>query len=484
VVQGKKHLNESVSTGIDGLDEILSGGFPLGQATVIRGASGTGKTMFSLVFASPSNSKKEKTIFATFDESPERLKQHFEGWGRSGPAAFLDFRPDPQMETAGDGLELGGLIVRVQNAVKKTGAKRLILDGFDVLFSAYGDSAQIRRDMTKVFEWCRAQGLTVIVTTGEEASYRAATGPMDYAADCAIHLDQRIKDGLMTRILRVIKCRGRAHGTNEYPYLIDSDGISLLPVTEYRMEGTAPNKHMTTGIDWLDAMLGGKGYWADSSIMISGQSGTGKSLMAIIMADAVCRAGLKVLYNSFEESPKAIIRNSRSIGVDLRPHVKSGTLELASRRSVESGLEEHIIRIANSIRDTNPDIVILDPISSLRDIGNQHEFKGTVLRLSAMLNKLGVTAIMTELVPDDARGYSSLNVSSLVDTWIRLARVERDGLLERLITVQKSRGSKTSDRVEQFSINADGFRICRPVRQSRNKDEKKIGVSSSKSRRA
>lgn len=456
-----------VPTGINGLDEVLQGGYPEGRPTLVRGVSGAGKTILSLLFALGPRERQSPAVYGTFDESPEHLREYVRALGRDDNVTFLDFRPDPDTQIAGGMVELGGVLVRIEHALKTTGAKRLVLDAFDMLFESFDDKAQIRRDLFRVFEWCRQHDVTLVATTGEQTDYRASTGLMDYASDSTILLSQRMDNGLMTRVLRILKSRGRAHGTNEYPYLIDARGISVMPVTETRMSGKSSRKRVSTGIDRLDDMLGGRGFWQGSTVMISGHSGTGKSLIALSMAATACERGETVIYFSFEESPEQIVRDVRSVGLRLKAHLDSGNLVIRSQRPVERGLEEHVIRLIRSIDDLKPDLVVIDPISSLADMGDARAFKNTVLRLGQYLKTAGITTVLTELLPDDSRETSTLNISSLVDTWIRLRRIERDGELGREIYVHKSRGSRTSNEVKIFRITNRGLLIDeRPKRQA------------------
>jgi len=449
---------QSVPTGISGLDQILGGGFPSGRITVIRGASGTGKSIFALLYAMGDPKDDNKTVFATFDESPDTLSNYLTTWGTTKDVRFLDFRPDPEIMAVGGQMELGGLLVRIEHALKESGAKKLVLDAFDTLFDAFENKAQVRLDLFRVFDWCRKRGVTVVATTGEESDYRASTGVMDYAADCTILLDQRMDNGLMTRLLRVMKCRGRAHGTNEYPFLIDERGVSILPVTGTSMSGGGSEKRMSTGLKDLDGMLGG-GIWLGSTVMISGHSGTGKSLLALSMAAAACRTGMKVLHISFEESPEQIVRDAKSAGIRLASHVKANKLRLFSRRSVEQGIEQHIILKLREVDEFGPDMVIFDPISALSDLGDSRTFKNMAIRLCHALKARGVTTVLTELLPDDAGSVSKLNVSSLVDSWIRLGRIERGGEMRRKIQIQKSRGAATSREIRELHITSKGLTI-------------------------
>lgn len=454
-------IGTTVSSGIVGLDSIMSGGYSHGQATLIRGASGTGKTLFSLMFAATTTGK-DHAIFATFDEPVEHLESYLTQWNASNRVTFLDFTVDPDMVmSGGTEVDLGGILVRLENALNKSGARLIILDAFDALFSTFENPERIRHQLHKVFNWCRLRGVTLLATAGIRGSYEESTDVMDYASDCTILLSQNLNEGLMTRKLRVLKLRGRGHGTNEYPFLIDARGISVLPVTDSLMSDKVYRKRISTGIAQLDKMLGGKGFWQGSTVMISGQSGTGKSLLCARLAEQSAVTGSKVLYVSFEESPSHFLRDVKSAGIDLKSQVDAGRCHLVGRRPVELGMEEHIILLLRNIDEFKPDIVIIDPISSLADLGDFRAFKNAALRLCHLINSLGVTTVLTELLPDDSGNVSNMNISSMVDTWIRLTRTEKNGVMHRLIKVHKSRGTATSNRIHGFTISRNGIEISK-----------------------
>ena len=453
--------NESVvSSGIQGLDLVMHGGYSRGRVTLIRGASGSGKTLFSLMFAGQGGVGKQATVFASFDEPVEYLQQYLSAWGNKNKVKFIDFTPDPEVTRSGDAqVDLGGILVRLELALKSSNAKLLILDAFDVLFSAFQNEARIRWQLNNIFNWCRRQGVTLLATAGVDGGYEASTDILDYASDCSILLTQRVDDGLMTRRLRVLKLRGRGHGTNEYPFLIDRRGISVLPVTATTMSSKLYRKRLGTGNKELDQMLGGKGMWQGSTVMISGQSGPGKSILSASMAAHACSLKNKVLYISFEEAPAVFMRDVRSAGVNLNIYVDSGLCKLIGRRPVELGMEEQVILLLRNVQEFRPDLCVIDPISSLMDLANHREFKNAVLRLCHALKEVGITTVFTELLPDDAGSVSHLNISSIVDTWIKLNREENKKTMHRYIRVHKSRGSATSANVNEFFVTSNGIEI-------------------------
>lgn len=409
---------------------------------------------------------EEKAVYVTFDESPTVLQGYIEGRGRSADhLTFIDFRIDPDVFRVGGEIDLAGMLIQIELAMKKTKARKLVLDALDVLLDQMA-APGVTRDVLRLLQWCRDKHYVVLMTAGVDADYQEGTGFLDYASDVVIRLYHDMDGLLMTRMLRVLKYRGRSHGTNEYPFIIDENGVSVIPVTGVELDTRAPRKRLSTGITELDRMLGGRGIWRNSTLQISGQSGTGKSLLASHIVAHACASGLKVLYLSFEESPAQITRNLGTIGLKIRPLIDSGQLVMESRNAAEFGLENHIIRIAKLVDNIKPDVVVLDPVTSLVDIGNPKSFKSMVIRLRHFLLGRGITLILTELLRDNSV-FSDINVSSIVDTWIRLRIVETDHVFKRLIHVHKSRGARISMRAVELTIGTDGLAVIDPDKVSR-----------------
>ena len=449
----------TISTGIFGLDTILGGGYTRSRATVIRGASGSGKSLFSLMFAADV-SRTDAVVFATFDEPAADLERYARAWNQSAKISFVEFIPDPETVTSGPAsLDLGAVLVRLEHAISKNEAKFLVIDAFDNLFTACPSAETVKLELHRVFAWCRSQGITLLATGGIDRDYTPSRDLMDYASDCTILLQQNLENGLMTRSLRVLKLRGRSHGTNEYPFLIDQQGISVLPVTDTALTALVSDKYLKTGCDELDQMLGGKGFWHGSTMMISGESGSGKSILAASIVERALEDGMKVLYTSFEESPEQFIRDVSSAGIEIKKYMDAGTCQLVGRRAVELGTEEHVILFLRLVEKFQPNLVVIDPISALRDLGDSRAFKSSVIRLSHALKSKGVTVLLTELIPDAAGNRSDSYISSMVDTWIRLSRVETNREMHREIKVHKSRGAATSNKVREFQIGAGGIEI-------------------------
>ncbi|MBK1734712.1 circadian clock protein KaiC [Halorhodospira abdelmalekii] len=459
----------AVGTGVRGLDFILEGGLPAGRPTLIRGGPGSGKTAIALTFLCYGLEQGEPGVLVTFDESPEALIAHAEGLGMplrshiaAGRAQVLDMRPNRSEVVAGQALELTAVLSRIGYALDRVGAQRLVVDAIDGMGDAFDVDLGLRSEIARVFDWLREQQTTTVITVGEQSDFSARYGLEDYIADCVILLRQEIKQRLMTRLLRVLKRRGGGHGTNEFPFLLDADGVFLAPVTGVDLRTETYTDRHSTGVPGLDAMLGGGGPYRGSAMMISGQSGTGKTSFAAAFACAVCDEGEHVLYLSFEESDAELVRNQRSVGLDLTRHLTpggSGQLTLRPLLPAELGWEEHLLRIMRAVDELQPSVVIIDPISALADRRLEGQGKEMLLRLFYRLKKAGITVLATELLTDASAGVSSLDVSSIIDVWVKLRRDEGAERLRRLITVVKARGLPTADEVEVFCFTERGVTV-------------------------
>nr|WP_255722178.1 circadian clock protein KaiC [Ectothiorhodospira lacustris] len=463
---------DTAATGIQGLDFLLQGGLPRDRPSLLRGGPGTGKTVISLTFLCHGIQQGENGVLVTFDESPEALIRHAAGFGfaadrfiEEGRLRILDMRPD-RSEVAGEYVELTAIMARMDHALQKTGARRLVVDALDVLEGAFSTEISLRSELARVFDWLRERRTTTLITIGEQEEFSTRYGLEDYVADCVIALKQDLDHRVMTRLLRVVKRRGGAHGTSETPFLLDSDGIFMIPVTGSVLSAKVSNERISTGIPGLDAMLGGQGPYRGSTLLFSGQAGTGKTSMATAMTHSACERGEKVLYISFEESVDELVRNQQSIGADLRRHTEGHEADrrliLQPIRAVEMGLEEHLMRIMRSIRRHQPALVVLDPISSLANRRTGDSTKDMLLRLIHLIKEAGITAVATELLADDSLGVSHLDVSSMIDVWIKLRRHESNGEMNRLVTAVKARGLPISSQVKEFRFSDKGLVIEDP----------------------
>jgi len=456
-------------TGIGGLDDLTLGGLPTGRPTLLCGAAGCGKTLFGMTFLVNGIDRfDEPGVFMSFEEREQDLAAnvHSLGFDVEGLIAkkklFIDYVRIERAEIEESGeYDLEGLFVRLDHAIKSVGAKRVVLDTIEALFSGLADSTILRAELRRLFGWLKDKGVTAIITAERGEGQLTRFGIEEYVSDCVILLDNRVLDQVVTRRLRVIKYRGSAHGTNEYPFLIDDEGISVLPITSAGLAHAISNDIVPTGVKDLDAMLERGGYFKGSSVLISGLAGTGKSTFAAAFVDAACARGERSLFFAFEESPEQIVRNMRSVGIDLGRHVKSGILRFEAARPSLFGFEMHLARMNRDIDRFKPAAIVIDPISAFR--GPSSEIHATLVRLADICKMKGITAVFTSLsAAAEHMSESERSVSSLMDTWISLQDVEADGERNRILHVLKARGMSHSKQVREYELRDDGIHLIEP----------------------
>jgi circadian clock protein KaiC len=453
-------------TGIIGLDEITGGGLPTGRPSLICGAAGSGKTLLSLEFiARGALEFGEPGVFMAFEEKAEELAVNVASIGFDLPQLQKDklIKIDyvhidrSEIEETGE-YDLDGLFIRLGYAIESIGAKRVVLDTIENLFSGLNNQAILRAELRRLFGWLKEKGVTAIITGEKGEGSLTRQGLEEYVSDCVILLDHRVTNQISTRLLRIIKYRGSVHGTNEYPFLIDEEGISVLPVTSLLLENEVSPQRIGSGIPALDAMLGGKGFYRGSSILISGTAGTGKTSIAAYFAHESCRRKEKCIYFAFEESPLQIMRNMLSIGIDLKADVDKGLLEMHAARPTLYGLEMHLVAIHKKIKKFKPRTVILDPITNLVTIGSVSEVKSMLIRLIDFLQEEQITVLFTALTLNNTiTEQTDEGVSSLVDAWLQVRDIEANGERNRGLYIMKSRGMKHSNQVREFVITDDGL---------------------------
>jgi len=458
------HQLPKCPTGIPGLDEITGGGFPRGRTTLIAGGAGSGKTLVGMEFLINGAQKYgEPGVCLSFEENVEELTQNLASLGfdvesliRSKKLAIdyvLVDRHD--IEETGE-YDLEGLFIRLEHAVKSTGAKRILLDTLEVLFSGLENLAVVRSELRRLFRWMKDRGITAAVTA--EAGFEMLTrhGLEEYVADCVITLDHRVNEQVSTRRVRVVKYRGSTHGTNEYPFLIGDHGISVFPITSLGLTYEASTERLSSGIDGLDQMLDGKGFYRRSSILVSGTAGTGKSSIAASFIDAACRRGERAIYFAFEESPSQILRNMDSLGMNLERWLKQDRLRISASRPTSVGLESHLASMHAEIDEFKPTIVVVDPITNLVSVGELPAVKAMLTRLVDYLKMQKVTALFTNLNVEGVMELNTAEISSLMDVWILLRWVEHNNERRRIASVLKARGMAHSAQLCDMEISGDG----------------------------
>ena len=453
-------------TGISGLDEITLGGIPTGRPTLICGGPGCGKTLFSIEFLVNGATRfNEPGVFITFEEKTEELTTNVASLGfdldklQKEKKLRLDYVRIERSEIEETGeYDLDGLFIRLELAINSIAAKRVVLDTIENLFAGLTNQGILRAELRRLFLWLKDKGVTAIITGEQGDGKLTRHGLEEYVSDCVILLDHRVINQISTRRLRIVKYRGSAHGTNEFPFLIDEEGISVLPVTSLKLDRKVSSERISTGLSTLDEMFGGKGFYRGSSILVSGMAGTGKTSIAAFFVNEACKRNEKAIYFAFEESPPQIIRNMRSIGLNLEPHIKKGLLQFQSARPALHGLEMHLSSIYKVVRDFKPKIVVLDPITNLVSVGLINEVNSMLLRLIDFLQGEGITVMLTALmkVMDERMDEG---VSSLVDTWISVKEIEANGERNKVLYIMKSRGMKHSNQVREFIISNRGLNL-------------------------
>src|SRR5947208_2229118 len=455
-------------TGIDGFDQIPQGGLPVGRSTLVCGGAGCGKTLFALSFLVHGATRfDEPGVYMSFEESTDELAQNVRslGFDLDELAAQNKLVLDHvkigrrEIEETGD-YDLEGLFIRLGFAIDSIGARRVVLDTLESLFSGLANESIIRAELRRLFRWLKDRGVTAVITGERGDGTLTRQGLEEYVSDAVILLDHRVTEQVSTRRLRIVKYRGSAHGTNEYPFLIDEEGIAVLPVTSIGLTHAAPSERISTGVARLDTMLGGQGYFRGSTILVSGTAGAGKSSVSAHFVDAACRRGERCLAFEFEESPQQVVRNMRSIGIDLQPWVDRGLLEFQAARPSVHGLEMHLSRMHRAIERFRPRVVVLDPVSSLISVATQGDVQATLTRLVDYLKMQGITALLTSLTHGRTElEQTDVEISSIVDTWLLLVTLESSGERNRGLYVLKSRGMGHSNQIREFLLTDHGVEL-------------------------
>lgn len=452
-------------TGIDGLDEITNGGVPRDRTTLLAGGPGCGKTMLAMEFLVRGIEQGEPGVFLAFEESAAELTTNVASLGWDLQALCADGRlivdhvlvEREQIDQTGD-YDLEALFIRLRFAIEQIGAKRVVLDTLEVLFSALDDTAILRAELHRLFKWLKEQDVTAIVTAERGEGTITRHGLEEYVSDCVISLDHRVEEQLAVRRLRVVKLRGSKHGTNEYPFLIEPTGFTVVPITSFDLEHPASQEIVSTGVADLDAMLSKGGWYKGSTTMISGESGTAKSTFVAYFADAACRRGERCLYLAFEESGSQIVRNMSSVGLELGRWIKQEKLRIHSARPTQSGLESHLTALYRQVEEFQPDVVVLDPVTDFTALGTSLDVKAMLMRIVDYLKSNEITAEFTSLLHEGSTAEDP-TISSLIDNWVQLRNLELDGQRNRSIYIQKARGMAHSNQIREFELHDRGIRL-------------------------
>lgn len=461
----KRNLNKA-PTGIEGLDQITGGGLPQGRPTLICGGPGCGKSLLGIEFLIRGATKfGQPGVIMTFEESDEDIRKNVSSLGldldkliRQKKVAIDYVKVDRSQIDENGEYDLEALFIRIGHAISQIGARRVLLDTIESLFSGFTNQGILRTELRRLFSWLKERGITTVITGERGEGSLTRQGLEEYVSDCVILLDHRTHNQISTRLLRIVKYRGSTHGTNEYPFLIDEDGISVLPVTSMGLAHQVSNDRVSSGLPRLDAMLGGKGIYRGSSVLISGTAGTGKSTVAAHYAAASCKSNEPCVYFAFEESQHQIVRNMKSIGLNLEPYVKSGLLHFYNARPTMHGLEMHLAMMHKLITRLKPRMVVIDPISNFASASTDLEVHTMLVRLVDFLKSKAITGIFTNLADGEAFAETTdMGISSIMDTWILLRDIELGGERNRGLYILKSRGMSHSNQIREFLITPHGI---------------------------
>ncbi len=464
----KKGSLPKAPTGISGLDEVTLGGLPQGRPTLVCGSAGCGKTLLAAEFlVHGATQYDEPGVLMAFEENAEELTQNVRSLGfdlddliEQKKLAIDHVHVErSEIEETGD-YDLEGLFVRLGYAIDSIQAKRVVLDTIEVLFAGLSNKGILRAEIRRLFRWLKDKGVTAVITGERGTGTLTRFGLEEYVSDCVILLDHRVTDQVSTRRLRIVKYRGSAHGTNEFPFLIDDSGISVVPITSANLDHPAITERISSGVPALDDMLGGQGFFRGSSVLVSGTAGTGKTSLAAHFASAACERGERCLYFSFEESQGQLVRNMQSIGLGLQKWIDQELLRVHASRPSHYGLEMHLARMHKMIHDHRPAVVVVDPISNFIASGTMSEAGTMLVRIVDFIKSQGITGLFTNLTHQgNSLESTDTGISSIIDTWILLRDAERNDVRSGMIYVLKSRGMAHSRQLRTFDITDHGFRL-------------------------
>jgi circadian clock protein KaiC len=445
-------------TGISGLDEVTGGGLPKGRPTLVCGPAGCGKTLLAMEFLVRGIREfEEPGVFIAFEESASDLVANVASLGFDLEQLQLDG------QLAIDHIHaIGpeGLFLRLAEAVDSVGAKRVVIDTIDTLFGEFSNSAALRSELRRLFAWLKQREVTAVITGERGNGTLTRHGIEEYVSDCVIVLDHRVIEQTSTRRLRILKYRGSLHGTNEYPFFIGESGVSVLPITAAGLRNRVSSERVSTGVARLDAMLGDGGFYKGSTALVNGTPGTGKSTLAAQFCDAACTRGERAMYFAFEESQEEIVRNMSSVGIELQRWVDCGLLQFRCSRPSITSLEAHLFAMQKSVREFDPAVVVMDPVSDLLRIGTRSDVAALLTRQIDFLKARGVTSLLTSLSAGPSSAHADEQIASLIDTWLLVKTMEGNGELNRLLYVLKSRGTAHSNQIREFLLTSHGIELA------------------------
>ena len=480
-------------TGIKGFDQITEGGLPKNRTTLLSGSAGSGKTLWGIDFLiNGAIEYNEPGVFMSFEETEDELYNDVASLNLdlrglvSQKKIVLEYVLLERRDIQESDFNLEGLLIRLEHSIASIGAKRVVLDSIESLFAGLTDAGILRLEIKRLFRWLKEKQVTAIITGEPGQGFYTRHGLEEYISDCIIFLDNRVSEQISIRRIRIIKYRGSNHGTNEYPFVIDKDGLSVIPITSAGLNQPGTDDRVSTGIPSLDEMFRGGGYTKGSTVLVSGTAGTGKTSLAAAFAIERCRRGERCLFLSYEESSGQLTNNLRSINFHFEPLMKKGLLKIVSTRPSFFGLEMHLLDLYKVIADFKPESVVIDPLTSLTGEGNQREIQSMVTRMIDLLKSKGITGFFTSLVSSTAQNYTSgeIGVSSLIDTWIVVRELEEEATKRRIrgLYIVKSRGMGHSSDVHKLILSDDGIDLVPMDAAAGPNQTEKVGKSTSGSR--
>lgn len=467
-----------LETHISGFDHISAGGLPRGRTTLVSGTAGSAKTVFAAQFLVEGiRHADESGVFVTFEEPASDLRQNFHsfgwdvaGWEAARRWAFVDASPDPDGESIVTGdYDLGALLARIEHAVLKVGAKRLSMDSLGAVFTQFATASTVRRELFRIASALKRLGVTSILTA-ERAAERgkvARYGIEEFVADNVIILRNLLEEERRRRTMEILKFRGADHRKGEYPFsVISGEGVVVIPLSAIELKQGSSNLRIPSGSDELDAMCGG-GFFRDSVILVSGATGTGKTLIATEFMAGGVKAGERCLLFAFEESREQLYRNATGWGVPFREMEAQGKLRVLCNYPETAGLEDHLIAMKRAVEEFKPDRVAVDSLSALERVSTERGFREFVIGLTSFIKHEETAGLFTATTPDLLGGASvtEAHISTITDSIVLLRYVEMYGEMRRGLTVLKMRGSKHDKDIREFTIDERGMHIGKPFRE-------------------
>ena len=461
-------------TGIEGFDEITTGGLPRGRTTLLEGGPGSGKTIFGLGFlVHGARELKEPGIFVAFEEKSERIIANAQGFGwklgelQGRKLFFLDAQPSPDLIQSGN-FDLSGLLAALGAKIDEMGARRIVFDAIDVMLALLPDGAARRREIYRMHEWLAARGLTALITAkiggdSESSFSQHSFGFMQFMVDCAVILNHKVVLGVSQRNLRVQKYRGSNFNEDESPFVIGSNGFDVAIARRLgNMDANVTLERISSGVERLDTMLGG-GYYRGASVLITGFPGTAKTTLSGAFAEAACRRGERTMFVSFDSDGSEVIRNLTSVGIRLDRYRKSGLLRMISARTITGSAESLLVRIKMLAQEHGARCLVIDPVSTLSKAGNELTAHGVAERLIDWSKADRITLVCTSLLDEmssQSNGGTPLQISTLADTWIHLNYLVQAGERNRGMSIVKSRGTAHSNQVRELVLSDSGVTLA------------------------